>query len=175
MSMFRTRLGSMVVWGILLLALLSWGGFAYLTLFLEDKRAEYADLKAVSEEESERSESSARLRALVAGTEVERAAIESIAAVRIVDAAETIEKAVRDAGGREIEISEANAGAPNAQGISNVSIGVSAAGPFAALMRAIVLLESLPLPSSIEQFEIAKTEKEWRLVARLRLTLTAVQ
>lgn len=175
MGFLRTHLGSLAVWGILLLAVGAWGGFAYLAIFLGDKRAEYADLKAVAEQESDRSESSARLRALVQGTEVERAAIESVVAVRIVDAAETIEDAVRAAGAREITISEAAAQAPNAQGISSVSIGVSATGSFASLMRAILLLESLTLPSTLEQFEMAKDKEEWRLVVRLKLTLAAVQ
>lgn len=175
MSFLRTRAGSIAVWGALVFALSAWGAFVYLTFFLADKRAEYADAKTVAEQNSERSALSARLRALVQGTEVERASIESIASARLVDVAETIEKAVRDAGARGIEISEANASTPNAQGISGVSIGVSATGSFSSLMRAVLLLESLTLPSMLEQFELVKTEKEWRLVARLRLTLAAIQ
>lgn len=175
MAFLHTRLGSLAVWGILLLSLLAWGGFAYLTSYLGDKRAEYVDLSAVAEQDSDRQESTTRLRALVQGTEVERAAIESVVGVRIVDAAETIEGAVNAAGAREIAISEATAQAPNVQGISSVSIGVSATGSFASLMRAVLLLESLTLPSTLEQFEIAKDQEEWRLVARLRLTLAAVQ
>lgn len=171
----RTRLMSVAVWGLLLLSCAAWGGFAYLVLFLEDKRTEYAERAATSVQESERQESSARLRSLVQGTEVERAALESIVGVRIVDAAETIEEAARAAGTHEIEISEASVQAANPQGISIVSVGVNAKGSFAAAMRAILLLESLPLPATVEQFEISKDQEEWRVVARLRLTLANVQ
>jgi len=175
MSMFHTRFGSLAVWGLLLLSLAAWGGFAYAITYLGKARAEYADLAAVSTQESERHDSLARLRSLVQGTEVERAALESVLGVRIVDAAETVEQAVRAAGGGGIQISEASAQAPNAQGISQVSIGVSASGSFSTLMRAVLLLETLPLPSTLEQFEITKDTKEWRLVARLRLTLANVK
>jgi hypothetical protein len=171
----RGHMRSMFAWGLLLLAFAAWGGFAYLVIFLGDKRFEYADLAAVSAQDSERQESSTRLRALVQGTEVERAALESVAGVRIVDAAETIEGAVFAAGAREIAISEASVQPANPQGISNVSVGVNATGSFASVMRAVLLLESLPLPSNVEQFEIAQDKEEWRFVARLRLTLANVQ
>jgi hypothetical protein len=175
MNLLRTRFGSLAIWGILVLALVAWGGFAYLISHLANQRAEYVDRAAVAEQESERNESTARLRALVQGTEVERAAIESVVSVRIVDAAEIIEEAVRAAGAREIEIREASARAPTASGITGVSVGVSATGSFSALVRAILLLETLTLPSTLEQFELSKNEDEWRLIARLRLSLAAVQ
>lgn len=171
----RSHFGSLVVWGLLAVSLAAWGGVAFLVLFIDDKRTEYAELAATSVQDSERQESSARLRSFVQGTEVERAALESIVGVQIVDAAETIESTVQSAGVREIQISEASVQAANPQGISSVSVGVNATGSFAAAMRAILLLESLPLPATVEQFEISKDQEEWRMVARLRLTLANVQ
>ena len=165
----------MMAWGTLVLAIAAWGGCVYLYTSLGTLRFEYADRAILAEQETDRQESSARLRSLVQGTEVERAALESIVGVRIVDAAETVEIALRDAGTQEVEISEANAGAPNTQGISSVSMGVSATGSFASVMRAVLLLESLPLPSTIEQFEIVQNEDKWRMSARLKLSLANVQ
>lgn len=173
--MKRSRIQTLLAWATLLLAVGAWVGCAYLYISLSKLRFEYADRSILAEQEADRQESSARLRALVQGTEVERAALESIVGVRIVDAAETVEVALRDAGAQEVEISEANASVPNAQGISSVSMGVSATGSFASVMRAVLLLESLPLPSTIEQFEIVKNEERWRMVARLKLLLANVQ
>lgn len=173
--MKRPQVQALVAWGTLLIAIAAWAGCVYMYSSLGKMRFEYADRTILAEQEAERQESSARLRALVQGTEVERAALESIVGVRIVDAAETVEVALRDAGAQEVEISEANAGQPNTQGISSVSMGVSAAGSFASVMRAVLLLESLPLPSTVEQFEIVKNEDKWRMTARLKLSLLNVQ
>lgn len=173
--MKQSRIQALVAWGALIIAIVAWGGCIYLYSSLDKLRFEYADRSILAEQEADRQESSARLRALVQGTEVERAALESIIGVRIVDAAETVEVALRDAGTQEVEISEANAGAPNTQGISTVSMGVSATGSFASVMRAVLLLESLPLPSTIDQFEIVQNEGKWRMVARLKLSLANVQ
>lgn len=175
MTHAHSRKRSFIAWGLLFLSFAAWGGFVYLTYFLDAKRTDYINLSVLAVEESERQESSTRLRALIQGTEVERAALESVMGVRIVDAAETVEAALDAAGARDITISEANAGAPNTQGISSVSMGVNASGSFTTLMRATLMLEALPLPSMIEQFELSEDKDEWRLVARLRLTLANVQ
>lgn len=173
--MTRPRAYTVLAWGMLFTAIAAWGGVVYLYTSLNAMRFEYADRVILAEQDANRQESSARLRALIQGTEVERATLESIVSVRIVDAAETVETAVRDAGAQDVQITEANAAAPNSQGISTVSMGVSANGSFASVLRAVRLLESLSLPSTVEQFELVQNEDGWRMVARLRLTLANIQ
>lgn len=165
----------MGAWALLVLAFVAWGGFAYLTQLLGAERVEYADLAAVSAQDGERQETASRLRSVVQSTEVERAALEGVVGIPLVDAAETIEASVRSAGVREIQISGASAQQGASKDISSVSVGVSGVGSFTSLVRAVLLLEQLPLPSMLEQFEIAKNENEWRLNARVRLTLSKIQ
>lgn len=173
--MMQPRTYAVAAWGMLFVALAAWGGVVYLYTSLGAMRFEYADRVILAEQDASRQESSARLRALIQGTEVERATLESIVGVRIVDAAEIVEIAVRDAGAQDVEITEANAAAPNSQGISTVSMGVSAAGSFASVLRAVRLLETISIPSTVEHFELVQNEDGWRMVARLRLTLANIQ
>ncbi len=155
------------------LSILAWGGFGYLVMFLHADRASYADAAIIAADTSEREESAARLRATIQGTEVERAALESVISVSIVDAAEIIEGAVKSAGASDVKITEATAQKTSPQKLSTVAIGVNASGSFVSLVRAASLLEALPVPATIDRVEIAKNDKQWRLTARLTVTLAA--
>lgn len=157
--------------GLLLLAIGAWCGFGYLVTLVHADRASYANAASSAAQESARGESTARLHSTIQGTEVERAALESIIRVSIVDAVETIEMALKQAGASDIQIGEATPLTTSPQGLFTVSVVVTAGGSFVALLRAAGILEVLPVPSQMEQFEISKTDKAWRLSARLKVTL----
>lgn len=159
-------------WGMLVLALAAWGALGYFIMRVQGDRAEYASASALAEEASARGGERARLHSTILGTEIERAAIESLVNVTILDAVETIEKAAKEAGASDVKIGEASQGTA-AQKLSSVSFTVTASGSFIAVMRTIALFETLPLPSTVEQFELAKSGTTWRLTARLRVTLAA--
>lgn len=165
---------SFIAWGVLGVAILSWGGFAFFVHTLNTARVAYADSAAIYEAESLRGEGATRLRAIVRDSEAERAALESIVRISLLDAAETIEAAGRTAGATNVSIGEASPGSSSAsQKLSTYTFVVNAQGSFASLTRAVSLLEALPLPALVEQFEISKTDTTWRLTARLRTTLAS--
>lgn len=158
-------------WGMLGVALFAWGGFAYMVSNVYAERAKYVTAALAYEEESLRGESATRLRVAVRDTESERTALTNAISISLLDVAETIEAAGYDAGATKVSIGEATPIAKPPKNLSIYTFVVNAEGSFVALMRALYLLESLPIPSSIEQYEIAKTDKTWRLSARLKTTL----
>ncbi|MEK7155851.1 MAG: hypothetical protein AAB734_03135 [Patescibacteria group bacterium] len=160
-------------WGMLALAVAAWGACGYFAMIVQGDRTEYTSASARAEEESMREENAARLRSTIQGTEIERAALESLVGVTILDAVETIEAAAKQAGASDVKIGEASTQSTSTQKLSSVSVTVTASGSFVAVMRAVALLETLPLPSTIEQFDLSKSDSAWRLTARLRVTLAA--
>lgn len=163
----------LIAWGFLILALLAWGGFAYMVKSLGDARHAYADAVVIAQQESERGEMVQRLRAVVQSTQVERASLEGSVSATILQAVQTIEAAGQAAGASNVTIGGANPVANPPKGLAVYSIAVTAQGSFASLMRTVALFETLPIPSTIEQFEIGKGEKNWNLTARLQVTIAA--
>lgn len=161
---------ALIAWSMMFLALLLWAGFGALVLQLGNERAAYAAGLEQMKQDALRGESAARLRASVQGTEAERAALESLIQVTILQAVEVIEQAGEAAGAGSVEIGEANpTTAPD--GFSAVTVVVNATGSFAAMMRAVSLFEVLPIPAKLQQFEMMRDEQSnaWRLTARLHI------
>lgn len=157
------------------LAVLSWGGFWYIYTTLGSDRMGYADAVATAEAESARGENMVRLRSAVQGTEAERAALEAIVGVKILDAVENIETAARDAGASQVTIGEAALTSSAPGKLASFSVSVNADGSFVALVRAVRLFETLAIPATLERFDISKGERDWHLNARLRVTLSTNQ
>lgn len=155
-------------------ALLSWSGFGALVWQLSVARAEYASALERSKEEALRGESAARLRTSVEGSVAEREALEQLVSVSILRAVEVIEQAGAAAGASNVTIGEATS-VGTSNGLASISIVVNASGSFGALMRAIALYEALPIPATLEQFELEKLNAQsgWRLTARVRVLTTS--
>jgi hypothetical protein len=161
---------SIVAYGSFAIAVALWAAFGALVWQLGLERAAYAEGVERTKQESIRGESTARLRASVQGTEAERAALESLVQITILQAVEAVEQAGEVAGASNVEIGEASPStAP--EGFSAVMIVVNASGSFAALTRAVSLFETLPIPAKLQQFELVKAEQQnaWRLTARLNV------
>lgn len=157
---------------VILVAVAAWAGYALLVVQLGREREAYAASLERTEQETLRGESASRLRATVQGTEAEREALERLVRVTILQAVEVIEQAGEAAGAKDVTIGQA---APTSapKDLSAVSIVVNAGGSFASLMRAVALFEVLPIPASLEQFELEKVGQSdsWRLTAHLRVLL----
>ncbi len=162
---------SFFAWGMLGLALVAWGGFGFLVYDLYAERAAYARDSLAFEEESLRGESATRLRSVVRDTEAERNALTSVISVPLLDVAEMIEAAGNDAGATNVSIGEATPLPKPPKNLSIYTFVLNANGSFATLMRTVILLESLPVPTKIERFEISKSDKTWRLTARINATI----
>jgi hypothetical protein len=160
---------------MLFVAILAWTGFGGLVFQVESERTDYAEALSRSEEEATRGESAARLRASVESTEAERAALESILNISILRAVEVIEQAGRAAGASDVRIGEATPVSGASEKLAAVSVVVNASGSFTTIMRAIALFETLPIPATLEQFELEKIDQTntWKLTARLRVLLAS--
>jgi len=164
----------LLAWGTLTLALALWGGFAFLVWTLYGERAAYALAQTTVEEESLRGQSTARLLAAVHDTEAERAALESLLNISILKAVEIIESTGKQAGA-EVSIGEATplSGASAPEALTTVSIVANASGSFSSLVRALGLFETLPVPSTLESFEMEKIDTSWRATVRIKVLLSS--
>ena len=165
-------MNAFIVWGTVGIAVLLWGGFGFVVYTLQNDRAEYASAVSAFAAESLRDESANRLRAAVRDSVAERAALGTIISLSLLDTAETIESAGRDAGATNVAIGEATPIGKPVQNLTQYQFVVNASGSFVSLVRAVTLFESLSIPASVEKFEISKTEKTWHLVAHIRTTLS---
>ena len=164
----------------LLLAALLWGIFGYLVFALPQERAQYEEALVVSAQEAVRAESSARVKAIVQDTEVERAALLSLVQVPLIDAIKIVEDAARASGVRTVSIGEATpvsvkTPSPAAPPTTRVAVVVQSQGSFAALMRTVSLFESLTIPATLDGFDLEKAEEGWRLTARLTIAVAHIQ
>lgn len=155
-------------WGMFVLAVLLWGAFGYFAWHIGSARAAYAAAALETREEAARQENATRLRATIEGTELERAALEHIVKIPVLEIVQAIETAGKQAGALNVSIGEAASAPSTPIKIGTISVVARADGSFVALLRTVLLLETLTIPTTIEQFEITKTDKEWHLTARLR-------
>lgn len=159
---------------VMIVGLAAWAGFGGLVWQLSIARTDYVAALERSKQETLRGEGAARLRSTVESTEGDRAALESLVNSSVLRAVEVIEQTAKAAGASQVVMGEATpTGAP--EGLSAVSFVVNAEGTFPVLMRTITLFETLPIPASLDQFELEnKGEgKGWRLTARVRVFMTS--
>jgi hypothetical protein len=169
------RLLHLSAWGALIIAIALWGGFGLLVRTLYAERTDFTKAQATKEQDALRGESAARLHATVQDTASDRASIESLLSMSILNAVEMIETTGRQAGATNVSIADATpiAGSPAAKDLTPYSIVVNAGGSFSSLMRAASLYETLTIPSILEQLELERVDKSWKSTAHLRVLLTS--
>src|SRR3989344_4859018 len=172
-------------WITILVAIALWVGVGYFAWTIYSQ--EFLSAKKIADLDQELIQQAAalRLHALVRDTKEERAKLESVARVDIIEMLESVEQVGRDVG-ISIEIGQAIS-APDSGGGSKVrSVGfvVEGEGSFAKVMHAAALFEALPKPSFVDelQFEMipassAGSKKSaaslWHLVVHMRFISTA--
>jgi hypothetical protein len=117
-------------------------------------------------------------------TETQRKILEQLASVDVVTAARAVEQAGKDVG-VAVKVGGSTVTAANPLSTKNPSVldsaylAIDAQGTFAQLTRLVTLLENLPNPSMLDQFQITKTgdvdtktKSSWRLSARIRVLFT---
>lgn len=139
---------------------------------LEKRAALYAD----SVQHAIATEDSARHRAVFNSTISERAALEQFSQTQLLQMVDTIQRAGRDAG---VPLTVSAASRVEVSGtplLRPVDFTVEGKGSFGALMRALYLLEVLPLPSRVTQTSIGleveatkQTTETWSGTFRIRV------
>ena len=171
-------------WASILAAMLAWGGVVSFAWTILEMQVARAALSGDLDQAAAKQTVAARARALARETTEERVALERSARVDVLSAVNTIES-VGVSAGVTVHVSDARtessiAGNPGGLTLSAIGFVVTAEGTFTGLMRALLLLETLPLPTVIEEVELARPPIDetsgnvpWHLNVRLRLLTTA--
>lgn len=167
-------------WLVLLLAFATWSGVGYFAWVITAVAEEHAARIASVEQEKLEHESALRLHTLARETKEGRMQLDELAEqsiIEILDAVEAISKDARI----PLEIGQAPSILANeAPIVKTASFAIESRGTFGQISQAIALLESFPIPSSVDELHIerlqsadVKAKGAWRLVARMRFFTTA--
>lgn len=165
-------------WFALALALAALAGAGYFGWQISKDKLARAEALQSAQESATRREAAARVHALAVDTQAQRERLKGFLDVDVLSAVEVIEAAARAA---KVKMEVGSAQSENApsgsDSVKAVGFHVSAEGSFAALMRALQLFETLPLPSSVVRFELERasgsTGAPWRMNAYIRVLTTA--
>lgn len=162
-----------------MLAVLAWTGIWYLGNGILDAASARASTASSAQVQSDRAAYTQRIAALVADTRDDRATLENASEMHIVSIVTMIEN-IGTKTGITVKVNNAQSqgSAPELPGggsLNAFALAIEADGSFAQIMRTVQALESLPLPSSIEQLEISLNGGDpgkshgWHLNARVNV------
>jgi hypothetical protein len=154
----------------------------YLHTYVVQTATQYQVRASAARNSSAREAAQARVRALTTETAVKRTALKEfvqadpIAAAKAIEAVGVTARIALKVSGASPEIIPISAAAA-AHPLKAVGFVIEATGTFAGIMKALHLLETLPLPITLVQFDIAQVPTDasqkgipqWRLNARMRL------
>jgi Tfp pilus assembly protein PilO len=163
-----------------LLAGASWVVAWYANASLSAMRDAKVAARAAVQQEMRDNASAALLHSAVEESTDMRTQLERVASADVVSLATAITQAATAAGAvvRVTDVGpvpDIDVGRAKQTGVHTVGYSVEATGTFAQLASVVALLETLPAPSSVDQFTLARVSggNGWRLSVRLRV-LTAV-
>ena len=177
---------ALVSWITLVGALFAWVGVVSLALFIIRIEHDRSALADTADQTTNKQALAARVHALARQSAEKRMVLEKTANVDVVAAVNIIES-VGALAGVTLRVRDARnekSASPRAGGLELFTIGlyVEAEGSFSGIMRALQIFETVPLPISLDQFDIGRAPLDeqgsnpnlpWRLNARLRLLSTA--
>ncbi|MDB5237962.1 MAG: hypothetical protein JWM46_232 [Candidatus Kaiserbacteria bacterium] len=157
-----------------LIACFAWYGIWYIGNDLLDQALARASTASSAQAQSDRVAYTKRIGALVADTTNDRAALEGASGMSIVSIATLIES-VGTKTGIVVKVDSAQSqGSSAAAGtLNDFAVVAEADGSFAQIIRTLQELESLPLPSTVDQIEIMQNggaggaDHGWHLNIRL--------
>ena len=168
-----------------LLASLAWAGVVYFDLSIQDSAQQSIELQNSAQTVNDQEATAIQLRQLAKQMTPAHTALQATLASDPLSLASMITTAGKDAG---IILSVNNASADDSTAspvgdvshIASVGFALEATGSFGALLRAINLLEALPVPSNIKQADLDLVQNagaksaSWHLLLHVRV-LTASQ
>jgi hypothetical protein len=166
----------------ILVGMCAWYGVVYLHTYVVETATQYQVRASAARNSTAREAAQARIRALTTETAAKRASLSAFVQADPIAAAKAIES-VGAAARISLKVSGASPevfpipAAASAHPLKAVGFVIEATGTFAGVMKALHLLETLPLPITMVQFDIAqvptdasqKGAPQWRLNARMRL------
>lgn len=167
-------------WLLLAAATLSWCGVVYFALGIRDARSALETQIQLDQQSFVERNSAVRTHAIVADTTEERDRLDAFVAPEVSTIAAAL-RAVGKTGGVTISLGSATPenvpGASDQSSIQAVGFSLQADGTFSALMRTIQLIESLPLASHIDRFDLQRgpdaTSARWHMNVYIRILTAA--
>lgn len=149
----------------ILLVLLAIGAWVGVVLFSQSIQAQEADVVSTlqsQEQSSDAQSSSVRLHALAQDAAPQSAVLDTALQNDVVSIANTLQAAGTPAGVKLTISGALPEAAPSsdagASQIQAIGFAVEGSGSFSAVMRVAQLLETLPLPSSVQQLDIQRVD-----------------
>lgn len=171
---------SFISWIALALAFCAWAGVVFFALHIQAAEVARATALTNAQQSSTVQYSSVRMHATAQDTAGERSALQQSLASDIVTVV-TLLEGVGKTAGATFKLSgalpeAAPAGLPAGSSIQAVGFAIEADGKFAALMRVVQLLETLPVPSSVVRFDLQHTpggSDTWHLSIYVKVLMSS--
>lgn len=165
---------------IALLALFVWGGVGYFAWTISIEAEAHRSTIAGMEQKTAENAFSLRLHALARETKNERSRLEEISRTDLAGILDGIERLSKDSG-IPMEITQApSISRMESSTMRVLSLSVEALGTFAQVARAVALLETIPIPSTVDELRFERTagaegaaRSSWRMIASVRFLTTA--
>lgn len=167
-------------WFLLVSAIAAWVGVGFFGWVIARDRAALVQKRQTAQEQSLQYEAAARIHAMAQGTTQERTRVENILNAGVVSAADTIESAGKASG---VRITLGGATPENTSvkipgmSVQGIGFAVDGEGSFSALVRAVQLFETLPLPSVLRRYELERSSSasggKWTMHAYITMLTTA--
>lgn len=159
------------------LAIIAWGGVGYLVWNTMKGIADKSDLSNVSKSSFAQRTIDAHIHALAVSTATDRTQLNELFNTDIVSIVNIIETAGSSVGAPTQITDASQAKSANGSPVRATVFSTQSTGSFASLMRAAKLLETLPIPSSVEQIDLIRTGEgatpQWHMNARIRVLTTS--
>ncbi|MBI4093482.1 hypothetical protein HY417_00815 [Candidatus Kaiserbacteria bacterium] len=166
--------------GTLLLALLLWSGVLYFARTISAAAERHrADLAGMEQQTAEQA-TTLRFHALARETKDDRSHLDALSSFDLAEILDAIEALARDAG-LPVEITQApSITSSESSPIRTASFSIEAQGTFAEVARVVALLETMPIPSSLDEVRLERVAGEastarraWRAITTVRFLTTA--
>ncbi|MBI2610601.1 hypothetical protein HYW60_01540 [Candidatus Kaiserbacteria bacterium] len=171
-----------VSWLAFALALLLWAAVGYFAWTISAAAEEHRATIARMQEESAEHSSALRLHAIARETKEARAELEELSDADLLEILDTIEALARDTG-IPIQIGQApTIAASESSPLRTASFTIDSQGSFTQVAHVVAFLESLPLPSALDELQFERlgspesgksARSLWRVVTKVRFLTTA--
>ena len=170
-----------VALGSLLVAVFAWAGVGYLAWTVMTLSKD-VHVDTLPESDSSRITAS-RVHAFLQNSSESRATLKNIASVDLLAAINMIELSGKPAG-IKFRVSDASVSplTKNKSAVKVIGFVIEADGSYGSLLEALEMMEALPYPAVIDQFDLGRTpisdaasvsKEQWHISMRMRLLTTA--
>ena len=163
---------SKFTWAAFAIAIIEWSGVAYFArLIMEMQREDVASIAGMTVENDKRV-ADAYLHSTLQNTKEQREALDALIETDIVSIVNMLDRVGREVG-TTVKINSTQPESSTSGSIRALVFTIYTEGTFTQIERATELFETLPIPSTVRQFEMTHDPDGWSLNAQVRVLTTA--